>query len=313
MKGKLAITALLLLMIVTPLVIKSEYLLNLLILICLYAILSHSWNILGGYCGQISLGHATFFGAGALTFRYLWLGGVSYYLALPAGALASLVLASAIGFPSFKMKGHYFSIGTLALAMIALITVQNLLPGVSFITEACLKEYSLMTIYYLALGVAALTVFAVYALSRSKLGLAMISVREDEDAAEAIGINTFKYKVAAMSISTVVAGFAGGIFAFYCGTYYHYAPFELGWSFDPLLIAFIGGAGTVAGPVIGSVVFVLLKELFAASLGQVNVLIFGIVFIVTVLFLPKGLVGIAGIVRKQKNAGRPLSSDERHA
>jgi len=312
-KGKLAITALLLLMIVTPLVIKSEYLLNLLILICLYAILSHSWNILGGYCGQISLGHATFFGAGALTFRYLWLGGVSYYLALPAGALASLVLASAIGFPSFKMKGHYFSIGTLALAMIALITVQNLLPGVSFITEACLKEYSLMTIYYLALGVAALTVFAVYALSRSKLGLAMISVREDEDAAEAIGINTFKYKVAAMSISTVVAGFAGGIFAFYCGTYYHYAPFELGWSFDPLLIAFIGGAGTVAGPVIGSVVFVLLKELFAASLGQVNVLIFGIVFIVTVLFLPKGLVGIAGIVRKQKNAGRPLSSDERHA
>ena len=313
MKGKLAITALLLLMIVTPLVIKSEYLLNLLILICLYAILSHSWNILGGYCGQISLGHATFFGAGALTFRYLWLGGVSYYLALPAGALASLVLASAIGFPSFKMKGHYFSIGTLALAMIALITVQNLLPGVSFITEACLKEYSLMTIYYLALGVTALTVFAVYALSRSKLGLAMISVREDEDAAEAIGINTFKYKVAAMSISTVVAGFAGGIFAFYCGTYYHYAPFELGWSFDPLLIAFIGGAGTVAGPVIGSVVFVLLKELFAASLGQVNVLIFGIVFIVTVLFLPKGLVGIAGIVRKQKNAGRPLSSDERHA
>jgi len=312
-KGKLAITALLLLMIVTPLVIKSEYLLNLLILICLYAILSHSWNILGGYCGQISLGHATFFGAGALTFRYLWLGGVSYYLALPAGALASLVLASAIGFPSFKMKGHYFSIGTLALAMIALITVQNLLPGVSFITEACLKEYSLMTIYYLALGVTALTVFAVYALSRSKLGLAMISVREDEDAAEAIGINTFKYKVAAMSISTVVAGFAGGIFAFYCGTYYHYAPFELGWSFDPLLIAFIGGAGTVAGPVIGSVVFVLLKELFAASLGQVNVLIFGIVFIVTVLFLPKGLVGIAGIVRKQKNAGRPLSSDERHA
>ncbi len=299
---KVGIAGFLLLMIIAPLLIKSEYLLNLLILVCLYATLSHSWNILGGYCGQISLGHATFFGAGALTFRYLWLGGVSYYLALPAGALSSLILASAIGFPSFKMKGHYFSIGTLALAMIALITVQNLLPGVSFITEACLKEYSLLTIYYLAFGVGVLTVVTVYALSRSKLGLALVSVREDEDAAEAIGINTFKYKVVAMSISTVIAGFAGGIFAFYCGTYYHYAPFELGWSFDPLLIAFIGGAGTVVGPVVGAVVFVLLKELFAASLGQVNVLIFGIVFIITVLFLPKGLVGITGIFRKPKKA-----------
>jgi branched-chain amino acid transport system permease protein len=299
-KSKLGVAGFLLLLIIVPHIFKSEYLLNLMILVCLYAILSHSWNVLGGYCGQISLGHATFFGAGALTFRYLWLGGVSYYLALPAGALASLILASAIGFPSFKMKGHYFSIGTLALAMIALITVQNLLPGVSFITEACLAQYSLLTIYYLALGIAAVTVLVVYALSHSKLGLAMVSVREDEEAAEAIGINTFKYKVAAMSVSTLIAGFAGGIFAFYCGTYYHYAPFELGWSFDPLLIAFIGGAGTVVGPIVGAVVFVLLKELFAAHLGQVNVLIFGIVFIITVLFLPKGLVGMAGIIRKRK-------------
>jgi len=300
MKRMLGIVGLLLLLILIPFVLRNEYLLNLMILICLYSTLAHSWNVLGGYCGQISLGHATFFGVGALVFRYLWLSGVSYYLALPAGALSALILASIIGFPSFKMKGHYFSIGTLALAMILLITVQNLLPGVSFITQACLDQYSLFTIYFLALGVGVATVFAVYALSRSKLGIAMVAIRDDEDAAEAIGINTFKYKVVSMSISTLIAGFAGGIFAFYCGTYYYYVPFELGWSFDPLLIAFIGGAGTVIGPVIGAVVFVLLKELFATHLGQVNVLIFGIVFIITVLFLPKGIVGMAGLFRKTR-------------
>jgi branched-chain amino acid transport system permease protein len=299
-KRALITVGILLLLIIFPLVMQNEYLLNLMILICLYSTLAHSWNVLGGYCGQISLGHAAFFGVGALTFRYLWLSGVSYYLALPAGALASLILASIIGFPSFKMKGHYFSIGTLALAMILLHIVQNLMPGVSFITQACLDQYSLFTIYYLALGIGVATVFVVYALSRSKLGIAMVAIRDDEDAAEAIGINTFKYKVVSMSISTLIAGFAGGIFALYCGTYYYYVPFELGWSFDPLLIAFIGGAGTVIGPVIGAVVFVLLKELFATHLGQVNVLIFGIVFIITVLFLPQGIVGVVGLFRRTR-------------
>ena len=206
------------------------------------------------------------------------------------------------------MKGHYFSIGTLALAMILLHIVQNLMPGVSFITQACLDQYSLSTIYYLALGIGVATVIAVYALSRSKLGVAMVAIRDDEDAAEAIGINTFKYKVLSMSISTVIAGFAGGIFAFYCGTYYYYAPFELDWSFNPLLIAFIGGAGTVVGPVIGGVVFVLLKELFAAHLGQVNVLIFGVVFIITVLFLPKGIVGVVEIFRRSRKSS-PAARD----
>jgi branched-chain amino acid transport system permease protein len=308
-KRALITVGILLLLIIFPLVMQNEYLLNLMILICLYSTLAHSWNVLGGYCGQISLGHAAFFGVGALTFRYLWLSGVSYYLALPAGALASLILASIIGFPSFKMKGHYFSIGTLALAMILLHIVQNLMPGVSFITQACLDQYSLFTIYYLALGIGVATVIAVYALSRSKLGVAMVSIRDDEDAAEAIGINTFKYKVVSMSISTVIAGFAGGIFAFYCGTYYYYAPFELDWSFNPLLIAFIGGAGTVIGPVIGGVVFVLLKELFAAHLGQVNVLIFGVVFIITVLFLPKGIVGVVEIFRRSGKSS-PAARDK---
>jgi len=285
---------------IVPLLTTREYILSLIILVCLYTILSHSWNLLGGFTGQISLGHSTFFGIGALVFRYLWLQGVPSYLALGAGSLSSLVLACVIGFPSFKLKGHYFSIGTLALAMIALITVQNVFPGVSFVPQEYLKTYSLIPIYYMAIITGAVTIGVIYALTRSKLGLALISVREDETAAEAIGVNTFKYKVISMSLSTLIAGMGGGVFSFYVASYYYYVPFDLNYSFDPVLITFIGGPGTVLGPVVGSICFVLLKELFAISLGQMNVLIFGIVFILTILFLPEGLVGLMKRLRRTK-------------
>ncbi len=283
-----------------PLVITKAYILNLIILISLYTVLSHSWNILGGLTGQISLGHSTFFGIGALVFRYLWVMGAPSYLALCGGSISSLLLASAIGFPAFKLKGHYFAIGTLALSMIAIITVQNLFPGVSFSPPQYLSKYSLVPIYYMAVTVSLIAIGLVYALTRSKLGLAFVSIREDEDAAEAIGINTFKYKVISMSLSTLIAGLGGGLFSFYVASYYYYVPFELGWSFDPVLIAFIGGPGTVIGPLIGSVCFVLLKELFAINLGQMNVLIFGIVFILTILFLPEGLIGLMKRLQKAK-------------
>jgi branched-chain amino acid transport system permease protein len=297
MKPLLLFAGIVICLVLVPMVITKAYILNLIILICLYTILSHSWNILGGFTGQISLGHSTFFGIGALIFRYLWILGIPPYLALCGASISSLLLASMIGFPSFKLKGHYFAIGTLALSMIASITVQNIFPGVSFPPSQFLSKYDLVPIYYMALAVAVVTIGLVSFLNRSKLGLALVCIRDDEDAAEAIGINTFKHKVISMSLSTLIAGLGGGLFSYYVASYYYYVPFELGWSFDPVLISFIGGAGTVAGPVLGSIVFVVLKELFAISLGQMNVLIFGIVFIFTVLFLPKGLIGIIGMVQ----------------
>ncbi len=127
MKSILLIISIVICLALLPLVIATEYILNLIILVSLYVVVSQSWNILGGYAGQISLGHSTFFGIGALAFRYLWMAGVPPYLALVGGALSSLLLASVIGFPAFKLKGHYFAIGTLAMAMIGSITVQNIL------------------------------------------------------------------------------------------------------------------------------------------------------------------------------------------
>jgi branched-chain amino acid transport system permease protein len=285
---------------VVPLITTKAYTLNIIILIALYTVLSQSWNILGGFTGQISLGHSTFFGIGALTFRYLWVSGIPFLFALCGGTVSALILASVIGFPAFKLKGHYFSIGTLALSMIGIIMVQNLFPGVSFAPPEYLSTYSLIPIYYVTVTAGIIATGVVYALTRSKLGLAFLAIRGDEDAAEAIGINTFKYKMISMSLSTLLAGLGGGLFSFYLASYYYYVPFELGWSFDPLLIAFIGGPGTVVGPLIGSVCFVVLKELFAINFGQLNVLIFGIIFILTILFLPEGLIGLMKMLPKAK-------------
>ncbi|MBI5603193.1 MAG: branched-chain amino acid ABC transporter permease [Deltaproteobacteria bacterium] len=276
-----------------PIFIKGEYILNILFLLCLYTILSHSWNILGGYCGQINLGQAAFFGMGSLCCRAVWVAGWPFPIALLCGALSALILACLIGLPTLRLRAHYFSIGTLGVAMIASITVQNVLPGVDFLPADLMSGYNPVTRFYAAFVVVILTIAGVYGINHSKLGLAMLCVREDEEAAAATGINVVKFKVIAMALSTFITGLAGGLFAYYYVSYYYYVPFDLVWSFDPVLIVFIGGAGTIAGPIIGAVGYVILKEIFAINLGQINVLIFGVVFILIVLFLPGGLVGMA--------------------
>jgi branched-chain amino acid transport system permease protein len=281
-----------------PLFVKGEYVLNILFLLCLYTILSQSWNVLGGYCGQINLGQAAFFGIGALICRYIWTAGCPFPLALPAGALSSLILACIIGIPALRLRAHYFSIGTLGVAMIALITVQNALPGVDYLPSDLMSSFDPVSRLYTSLVVTVLILAGVYGINHSKLGLALLCIREEEDAASATGINVVKYKIIAVAISAFIAGLAGGLFAYYYVSYYYYVPFELMWSFDPVLIVFIGGAGTIAGPIIGSICYILLKEIFALSLGQINVLIFGVVFILIVLFLPEGLVGLVRRLKK---------------
>ncbi len=277
---------------IIPIFVKGEYILNILFLLCLYTILAQSWNVLGGYCGQINLGQAAFFGIGALTCRYIWTAGCPFPLALIGGAVSSLILACIIGIPTLRLRAHYFSIGTLGVAMIALITIQNALPGVDYLPPDLMSTFSPVGRFYASLIVTVLIIAGIYGINHSKLGLAMLCIREDEEAASATGINVVKYKIISLAISTFIAGLAGGLFAYYYVSYYYYVPFELAWSFDPVLIVFIGGAGTITGPIIGSVCYILLKEIFALSLGQINVLIFGAVFILIVLFLPKGLVGI---------------------
>ena len=292
------IAIIVLLCFLAPFVVQSDYLINLCILLFIYITVTQSWNILGGYAGQISIGQSAFFGIGALATRLLWMSGAPIFLALLAGGVSAAALAAIIGLPSLRLRGVYFAIGTLGLAIIMRVVVGNVFPGVSFLPAKYLSSFTLTPRYYAALVLMLVTIGVVYLIVNSRLGLGMIAVKEDEEAAAATGISTFKCKVLALIISTFLAGLAGGVYAFYSAVYYYFVPFELIWSFEPVLIVIIGGAGTIIGPILGAIGYVALKELFTVTIGRFSVPIFAILFIVTVLGLPGGLVEATEKIRR---------------
>ena len=280
-----------------PLVVTREDWLNLGVVFFLLVALAQSWNVMGGLAGQVNLGHAAFFGISALVTRQLWTGGVPIPLAIAAGTVLAAVAGVAVGLAAFRLRGAYFAIGTLALAEVLRIAVGNLLPQISTLPAAAIAAYRLSIRYYAAAALAVATTLAVTALAASRLGLAMEAVREDETAAEAAGVGAFRVKLAAVAVSTGLAGLAGGLFAFYHISYYPQHVFNPSWTFDPVLITFIGGVGTIHGPVLGAALFVFLREYLALRWVDLHLLIFGVLFIAIVLLLPGGLVEAAARLR----------------
>ena len=300
-RRQLTISGLITLGLITiPFLIKRNDIITWLYLTLLYITLAESWNILGGFTGQHNLGHAAFFGTGALAARYIWIHyGYPLPLAIFGGGMAATIFALIIGLPAFRLRGVYFVIGTLVLAEILKLVFDTVLPRADVMPMKLLAAYSLVPRYYLSLVFAILAVGAVTWISQSRLGLGMMSVREDEDAAEASGVSTLKCKMLAFVISTFMAGLAGGIFAYYTAATKAGDLFSPVWTFDAVIIVFVGGVGTIVGPIIGSVFFVLLKQLLSLYLpGGMHVLVFGILFIIVVLYLPGGLIGVMSKFRK---------------
>jgi branched-chain amino acid transport system permease protein len=273
-----------------PVVVKTDSTINLLILIFLYTTLASSWNILGGYTGQTNLGHAAFFGVGTLVTRLLWIKGFPLFPSLLAGGGVAVAFALLIGIPAFKLRGVYFAIGTLALAQILNVTVGNVLPVISSLPTQYIATYQLVPRYYLFLALTLLTTGTAYALVHSRLGLGMMAVREDEDAAESLGVSALKHKLLALCVSAFFGGLAGGAFAYYHVSYYYQFPFTPPWSLDVMTMAYIGGAGTIIGPIVGSVFFVVVREFLVLNVGEYHLIVFGVLFILVVLFLPGGFV-----------------------
>jgi branched-chain amino acid transport system permease protein len=283
-----------------PLVTDQRNLLNLLFLVYLSICLGQSWNILGGFAGQVNLGHAAFFGIGALVARNLWaVQGYPFIVAFGAGGLMAVAFAMAIGVPTFRLRGIYFAIGTLGVGEILRLTTANVLPNVSALPTELVETYDLGSRYQLALALAVLSTLAAAILQRSRLGLGILAVREDEEAAQATGVDALQHKLAALAISALFAGLAGATFAYYHPSYYPDYAFGSHWTFDAVLITFIGGLGTVIGPVVGAVFYVLVREQLAVTLVNVHQVIFGILFIVVVLVLPGGLVDLSSRLRRR--------------
>ena len=287
----LGVVSLLLFALIYPQQVDKQNVWNLFFLICLHITLSQSWNILAGFAGQSSLGHAAFFGIGALVARTLWLvEGVPFAGAFLLGGAAAVLFALLIGAPTFRLRGAYFAIGTLGVAEVLRITVSQNIPFISTLPGPMIASYSLPPRYYLALGLALVATGTAYLLLRSPWSLGILAVREDEEAAQATGVHVLRHKLLALTLSSLFAGLAGGVFAFQQISYYPSAPFSPIWTFDALLITFIGGLGTLVGPVIGAIFFILLRQQLAVTLVEIHQVIFGILFIVIVLVFPGGLV-----------------------
>jgi branched-chain amino acid transport system permease protein len=195
-----------------------------------------------------------------------------------------------IGVPAFRLRGAYFAIGTLGLAEILRITAGNVLPEISTLRASELASYSILPRYYLTLVLAVFSVAVVALLVPSRVGLGIRAVREDEAAAEASGVGVLRHKLLALAVSTALAGLAGGAFAYYHVSYYPQHVFSPVWTFDAVLMSFIGGVGTIHGPVLGALFYVIVKEVLAVQWVEFHLVIFGILFMLVVLFFPGGLV-----------------------
>jgi branched-chain amino acid transport system permease protein len=274
---------------VVPWLVNQENIWNLFFLVCLYITLGQSWNMLAGFAGQTSLGHTAFFGIGALVTRTLWLSGMPFALAFLPGGLAAVLFALIIGVPSFRLRGAYFAIATLVVAEVLRIIVSENLPLISTMSSLQIASYGLPTRYYVMFGLTLATMIAAYLLLHSSRGLGILAVREDEEAARATGVNVLGHKLLTLTISSFFAGLAGGVFAFQQISYYPSAAFDPNWSFESLLVTYVGGLGSLSGPVIGAIFYILVHEVLALKVANFHQVIFGALFILIVLLFPGGL------------------------
>jgi len=293
-----ATVALIVFFVLFPLLMGDESMWNLFFRICLGIAMGQSWNMLGGFAGQTSLGHAAFFGIGALVTRTLWFHGTPFVVALLAGGVAAASFSLVIGAPTFRLRGAYFAIGTLAVAEVLRITVGQNQPYISNMSGPMIASYNLPTRYWAVLALAVATCAVAYLLLRSRWSLGILGVREDEEAAQASGVAVLRHKLIALALSALFMGFCGGMFAFKEISYYPENPFFPTWTFEALMIAYIGGLGTVVGPIVGGIFFVVVRYYLAANLTDVHQLIFGALFVLVVLLLPGGLMEIWDRVKR---------------
>jgi branched-chain amino acid transport system permease protein len=295
--SRLSLTFLAIFAIAAPFLFQARYAQHVLILILLYVTLGSAWNLLGGFAGQLSLGHAAFFGIGAYSAAIIASkSSLSPWLGMLIGPLIVLPLASLVGWICFRLRGPYFTLATIAIGeMVRLVALnwRGLTGGAVgvVIRPSIFSGTNKLPYYFVILVIAFGTVALCYFISRRKLGYYLLAIREDQETAESIGINTTRYKLVALSISASLTALAG---AFYANYFLFVDPtvvLPLSLSVEIVLMAIIGGLGTVQGPVIGAILLKLSSEIFRNQFANANLLIYGLLLVLVILFLPEGLLG----------------------
>lgn len=290
-----------------PFAVRDAFFLNAMIHVFLFGTAAQGWNLIGGYAGQISFGHAVFFGLGAYTASLLLSRyGISPWIGMWAGCAIAAAVSLLIGFPTFRLRRHFFALATLALGEIVRISFLNweyvgaatgLYLPLQYRNRFTFLMWDSKTPYYLcALVLFALATGLVAVIDRHRAGRYLRAVEQDEDAAEMLGIPTRRYKLYAMFLSAALTALAGSLYALYVLYIDPYNVMHSRLSLLVVVITLIGGRGTVWGPVLGAVCIVLVNEYTRAWLGGahsgVDFILFGLVIILLAIRQPRGLVGL---------------------
>lgn len=310
-----------------PLVFRTKAVLNALIILLIFAALGESWNLITGFAGQTSFGHAAFFGIGAYTssmvfYRY----GLTPWIGVILGGIIAAVVAAATSYPCFRLKGHYFAIATLAVAEIIkqIFVSWKYVEGATGISLPIIPRssgFGKRLLYlqftdklpwvYICLALFAGVVFLCSYLENSKMGYYLKAIRESHEVAESIGINPVNYKLYAMVISAFTSALCGSIYAQYILYIDPFMIFSLDISMKIVLLTVLGGVGSIYGPIIGAAIFIPLSEFTRIQLGGsgtgIDLMIYGLLIVLITCYQPRGIVGmldkLAVRIRQQKNGG----------
>ncbi|MDQ3784584.1 MAG: branched-chain amino acid ABC transporter permease [Actinomycetota bacterium] len=300
-----------------PVVYSAPYQHNIAVLICLTALMATGWNLLGGFTGQISLGHALFFGVGAYTVAVGELRiGLNPWLGMLLGAALAVAVSMIVGLPVFRLRGHYFSIATIAVGEIAFLIFLNWqFVGAAGGLSIPIKEDSLLELqfsgqhkweyYYLAAGLLLLALIATQLILKSRTGYYLAAIREDQEAAASVGVPVARYKQIALSFSAATVAIAGAFFAQYVLFVDPVSVLELAISIQITIAAVLGGVKSMWGPVIGAAVLLSLTEtarLYLGGTGEaLNLVAYGLLVMLIAAFEPNGLIGLAQRFRRPTN------------
>jgi branched-chain amino acid transport system permease protein len=240
--------------------------------------------------GYLNLGHASFFGLGAYAFGILFRAGVATGPALAAGVVLAAAFAAGISYPFFRLRGAYFALATFGLVALLELLASNL-SGLTGGSEGLTLPpgYRLYGAYYACLALLAAVVGATAWLARSPLGLALVSIREDEEVASCFGIDAFRVKCLALVASAAVAALAGGLYCWYLTYIIPSTVFGLDVAVGPIVMAMLGGSGTVVGPILGAFLVDVIREVLRLKTPYLALTIYGVMLVLVGIFLPGGL------------------------
>jgi branched-chain amino acid transport system permease protein len=274
----------------------SSYMIMIVTLMGIYITLGQMWNMLAGYSNLISLGQQMYIGVGAFTLAVFSNNfGVPLILGLILGGAVSVVIAVGLSYLLLRMRGMYFAIATWMFAEAMVLVFVNLPflgkgQGLFVVAARALNDVQK---YYFSIALVIIVTFVVVLLLRSKLGIGLFAIRDNDTAAQTLGAPFFRLKLTCMIVSSFITGVAGGVYYIIIVWIQPYAAFSINWTVAAVFIVVIGGIGTIAGPIIGGVIYVFLSQYLStlSEIGSLNMVILGVIAVAVIIAAPKGIIG----------------------